>query len=475
MIPQLVGRKEEIQILQKLYRSNRSEFAALYGRRRVGKTYLIKELFKEQFTFQVTGLSRPDFQLQLNNFYIALGRFDPSVKTQAKPTNWLDAFELLIAYLEKSAVARKVVFIDELPWMDTPKSDFISALEHFWNAWAYYRNDVLLIVCGSATSWMINELINNHGGLHNRVTKRLSLSPFTLQETEEFLRQKGSVYDRYQIVQLYMAVGGIPFYLDQIDPSKSIPQNIDALFFKLNGELRSEFTNLYRSLFKKHERHVQVIEALATKAKGLDRKSITKLTGLSSGGTLSKILKELEECGFIKKYLPFGKKRRSSLYQLTDPYSLFYLRFVQNSKAFGEGSWMAQLDLPKWRAWSGYAFEYICFYHLPAIKKALGISGIYVETSSWKSQTAKNGAQIDLVLDRRDRVISICEIKFSQDTFTINKAYAANLKNKITTFRQETKTKKSIFLTFITTFGISQNQYAMGLVQSSLTLEDLFN
>jgi len=470
----LVGREDEIKTLKKLYKSTRSEFVALYGRRRVGKTYLIKELFKDQFTFQVTGLSRPDFQLQLNNFYIALGKYEPAIKSQPKPSNWFDAFQLLEAYLEKSTAPRKVIFIDELPWMDTPKSDFLTALEHFWNAWAYYRDDVLLIVCGSATSWMINELINNHGGLHNRVTKRLALAPFTLQETEEFLKVKGSVFDRYQIVQLYMAVGGIPFYLDQIDPSKSIPQNIDTLFFKEGGELRTEFTNLYRSLFKKHERHVLVIEALATKAKGLDRKAIAQLTGLSSGGTLSKILKELEECGFIKKYLPFGKKTRSSLLQLTDPYSLFYLQFVQDSKASGEGTWLAQLDSPKWRAWSGYAFEYICSYHLPVIKKALGISGIYVEVSSWKSNTVKDGAQVDLVLDRRDRVITLCEIKFSQDTFTITKSYANNLRNKISTFRQETATKKTIFLTFITTFGVKPNQYTMSLVQNSLTLDDLF-
>lgn len=474
MEPILVGRKAEIKTLRKLHKSTRSEFVAIYGRRRVGKTYLIKELFKDQFTFQMTGLSRPDFQLQLNNFYIALGKYDSSIKNQPKPTNWLDAFQLLETYLEKSTAPRKVIFIDELPWMDTPKSDFLTALEHFWNAWAYYRNDVLLIVCGSATSWMINELINNHGGLHNRVTKRLALAPFTLQETEEFLRQKGCVYDRYQIVQLYMAVGGIPFYLEQIEPSKSIPQNIDTLFFREGGELRTEFPNLYQSLFKKHERHVLVIEALATKSKGLDRKAITQLTGLSSGGTLSKILKELEECGFIKKYLPFGKKSRSSLFQLTDPYSLFYLQFVQNSKAYGEGTWLAQLDLPKWRAWSGYAFEYVCLYHLSAIKKALGINGIYVEVSSWKSHTAKNGAQVDLVLDRRDRVITLCEIKFSQETFTITKSYASNLKNKIATFRQETATKRSIFLTFITTFGLTTNQYTMSLVQNSLTLDDLF-
>ena len=470
----LVGRTQEIKILKDLYQSNRSEFVALYGRRRVGKTFLIKEFFKNQFTFQVTGLSRPNFQLQINNFHTTLGRYDEKMQQKSKPTSWFETFQLLIDYLEAHPHERKVVFIDELPWLDTPKSDFISALEHFWNAWAYYRDDVLLLVCGSATSWMINELINNHGGLHNRVTKRLHLQPFTLKETEAFLKQKGGVYDRYQIVQLYMALGGIPFYLEQIDPSRSTSQNIDTLFFSQGGTLRGEFNNLFRSLFKKHERHVTIIEALAAKSQGLDRKTLVKITKLRSGGTLSKILLELEECGFIKKYLPFGKKNRNSLFQLTDPYALFYLKFVKNSKAAGEGSGLAQIDQPKWRSWSGYAFEYICFYHLSLIKKALGISGIYTEISSWKSQNATNGAQIDMVIDRRDRVINICEIKFSENTFTINKSYAANLRNKVSTFRQETNTKKALFLTFITTFGLKQNQHALGLVQNNLTMDDLF-
>jgi len=474
MIPKLVGRQEEIQTLKDLYQNKRSEFVALYGRRRVGKTFLVKELFKDKFTFQITGLSRPDFQLQLNNFYATLGRFDKTIREESKPTTWFDAFQMLIDYLEKDTSDRKVVFIDELPWLDTPKSDFVSSLEHFWNAWAYYSDYVFLVVCGSATSWMINELINNHGGLHNRVTKRIHLQPFTLHETEVFLKGKGCVYDRYQIVQLYMAVGGIPFYLEQVEASKSVSQNIDALFFSTEGTLRTEFNNLYRSLFKKHERHISIIEALATKAQGLDRKALVKSSGLSSGGTLSKILTELEECGFIKKYFPFGKTARNSLFQLTDPYSLFYLKFVKNSKASGTGAWLAQIDQPKWRAWSGYAFEYVCFYHIDLIKKSLGISGVYSEVSAWRSSTSSKGAQIDLLIDRRDRVINVCEIKFSEATFVITKSYADNLRNKIATFRQETGSKKSLFLTFITTFGLTQNKYAMSLVQNSLTMDDLF-
>lgn len=470
----IIGRKEEKTILKDKFNSTRSEFIAVYGRRRVGKTFLIKEMFGHQYSFYMTGLSTVNTKGQLTNFHTTLGKYDPNVLEISTPNNWFEAIQLLINYLEKSTAKRKVIFIDELPWLDTTRSDFISSLEYFWNSWAYHRNDIFLIVCGSATSWMINELINNYGGLHNRVTTRLHLKPFTLNETEAFLRAKGSVYDRYQIIELYMAMGGIPFYLEEIDVKQSIHQNIDRLFFNQNGLLRTEFTNLYRSLFKKEERHISIIETLSTKTKGLSRKDLVKLANLPNGGSTTKVLAELEQCGFIKKYLPFGKKKRTALYQLTDPYSLFYLKFIKNNKAEGDGAWLVQMDSPKWKAWSGYAFEAICLYHIQQIKQQLGIKAVYTEVSSWKSSETKDGAQIDLVLDRRDRVINLFEIKFSQNTYTIKKDYAQNLRNKITTFREETGTNKSLFLTFITTFGLKPNKYTMGLVQDELDMDALF-
>ncbi len=468
------GRTKEIDTLQKLYAGKRSEFVAVYGRRRVGKTFLIKELFGDRYAFHVTGLFDGSMSKQLVNFHAALHRFYPASTDTPIPTTWFNAFQQLISYLETNTKERKVIFIDELPWLDTPKSEFISAIEHFWNSWAFHRNDILLIVCGSATSWMINELINNHGGLHNRVTTRIHLEPFTLQETEAFLQAKGGVYDRYQIIQLYMAMGGIPFYLEAIDTGLSVPQNIDQLFFNKNGLLRTEFTNLYRSLFKKQERHIAIIEALSHKAQGLTRKDLVKATRLANGGTFTKILEELEQCGFIRKYYPFGKNLRGSFYQLTDPYSLFYLKFIKNNRAIGEGAWLTQIDQPKWRAWSGYAFEYICFYHLDAIKKSLGIGAVYTEISAWRSKQSDPAVQIDLVLDRRDRVINLCEVKFSQGVFTITKSYAQNLRYKVATFRQESKTKKAVFLTFISTFGLHKNQYANSVVQNELTMDIFF-
>ena len=467
----LIGRKKETILLNKLYDSRKSEFVAIYGRRRVGKTYLVKHLFADRFAFQVTGLSKVGLKFQLNNFYKSLIRFDSRIEKETIPESWFDAFDILIKSLERNDSEKKVIFIDELPWLDTRKSEFIPALEHFWNSWAFYRDDILLIVCGSATSWIINKLINNRGGLHNRVSSRIHLHSFTLKETADFLQYKGGHYDYHQIIQLYMAMGGIPFYLEQIDTQKSIAQNIDTLFFSESGLLRTEFENLYNSLFSKAERHITIIRILAEKAKGMTRKDIAQKSKLANSGTLTRILNELEQCGFIRKYHPFHKKNKGSIYQLVDFYSLFYLKFIENAKAFGAGAWLAQLDHPKWRAWSGYAFENICYYHLDALKKGLGIQGVYTEISSWRANN--NGAQIDLIIDRRDRVINLCEIKFSMDEYIITKSYAENLKNKLQTFKAETKTRKSIFLTFITLYGLKQNQYAINLIQNNLRVDEV--
>lgn len=470
----LIGREKEIELLNRLHASDKSEFIALYGRRRVGKTFLIKELFGDQYAFQVTGISNVNKERQLNNFFLALNRFDNKLEMEEMPRNWFDAFQLLIKSLEQNKQRRKVIFIDELPWLDTRRSGFISALEHFWNSWAFHRDDVFLVVCGSATSWIINQLINNRGGLHNRVTTRIHLHPFSLKEAEKYLISKGIKYDHHQMIQLYMAMGGIPFYLEQLTKGKSVAQNIDELFFSEGGFLKTEFGNLYSSLFKNHERHVSIIRSLAKKGKGLTRSEITKETNLKLGGTLTSILEELEQCGFIKQYLPFGKKNRGSLFQLIDFYSLFYLKFVEGTRAEGSGAWLAQIDQPKWRSWSGYAFENVCLYHIHQIKKGLGITGVYTEISSWKSSNNTDGAQVDLVIDRRDRVIHLCEIKFSETEYSITKNYAENLKNKITRFREETKTTKSLFLTFITLYGLKKNHYSVNLVQNQLRADKIF-
>ena len=470
----IVGRSEEQALFRKMKRSSRSEFIAVYGRRRIGKTYLIRNAFDNKFHFHITGLANTGLKKQLYNFHTSLKEHFRGAKNTAQPENWFEAFQQLIRFLGKPAVHKKIIFFDELPWLDTPRSDFISALEHFWNSWASPRKDIILIVCGSAASWMINKLINDKGGLHNRLTYRMKLEPFTLAECEQFFQAKNAVYDRYQIIQLYMVLGGVPYYLEYIDVGRSAVQNINTLCFSPNSMLRNEFNNLYASLFKKSENHIAIVEALARKNKGLSREELIKASGLPNGGGTSRLLIELEESSFIRKYTAFGKHEKNSLYQLIDSYSLFYLKFIKKASKQDKNIWLNSFDSPPMRAWSGYAFEQVCLQHIDQIKQALGISGVQTETSSWTNPGKQEQIQIDLVIDRADRVINLCEMKFSINPFSISKKYETELWKKIEVFKQQTRTRKTIFLTLITTYGLHEKKTFSNLVQNNLTMNVLF-
>lgn len=463
----LIGRKKEIKTLKSYLESNKSEFIAVYGRRRVGKTFLIRKVYQEDFLFQLTGIANANTSQQLAQFSAEMNRL--SLATGVV-NDWFEAFRQLRDLIERQTnKTKKVIFLDELPWLDTKNSKFLSALEHFWNSYVSSRDDIILIVCGSAASWMINKLINNRGGLHNRVTGRIKLDPFSLKEVEAFLLSRNAVYDRYQILNLFMVFGGIPFYLDLIDPGKSVSQNINDLCFSYHAPFRSEYENLYASLFKKHQNHTEVIKALSKKSKGLSRTEIIQETKMTNGGGLTRVLKELEESSFIRRYPSFGKKQNYSLYQLTDHYSLFYLKFIESSAKDNDQFWINLLNTPKYFNWSGYAFEIVCLHHISFIKKALGISGIQSSIFTWQSAQS----QIDLIIDRKDQVINICEMKFSLNEYKIDKSYQAKLRNKMEDFRQHSKTKKALFLTFITSYGLEKNMYA-GMVQNDLTMDIFF-
>jgi len=464
----LIGRTEERKKLQSLYQSSKSEFVILYGRRRVGKTYLVREVFKNKFDFNHVGLANATLKEQLLNFNLSLVKFGK--KEETIPENWLSAFEELAKLIERKKSKKKVLFIDELPWLDTPKSGFLSAFEHFWNAWASARKDILLIACGSAASWMIKKIINNKGGLHNRISAKIKLHPFSLKECKNYFQRKQFAFNEYQILQLYMVLGGVPFYLDGLDKGLSASQNIDELCFAENGLLKNEFTNLYASLFNNYENHIAIIEALSKKNKGLKREELIKSSGLSNGGGTTTILNELEESGFIQRYFPFSNKIKDALYQLVDPFSLFYFRFIKPNPKTTKGFWELTIDSPKYRSWSGLAFEQLCFSHINQIKSALGISGIQSTVSSW----VNDQAQVDLVIDRNDQVVNLFEMKFPIHEYEISKKYADELRNKIAEFKKGTKTKKAVYLSFLTTYGLKENKHSRGLVQNSFDRKVLF-
>ncbi|MCB9230817.1 MAG: AAA family ATPase [Bacteroidia bacterium] len=473
---EIIGRKAEIKRLDRILLAKKSSFICVYGRRRVGKTYMIREYFSNEFDFQMTGLSNATTQQQLINFQVSFQHQAPEIITPQIPETWFEAFKNLVSFLENSPTERKkIIFFDEMPWLDTPRSDFIMALEHFWNSWASARKDIILIACGSAASWMINNLINNHGGLHNRITERMKIHPFTLGETELYLKARNISLNRYQIIELYMAFGGIPYYLDWVLPGESSAQTIDRICFQKDAPLMKEFPNLFSSLFRNPEQHESIVAALAGKTVGMSRGEITEKAHIQTGGTLTKLLGELEESGFITSYSPYMKKARNTIYRLSDFYSFFYLKFLSQNKTHDPGTWALGIDNPAHRAWAGYTFEQICLAHIPQIKKALGIGGVVTQSASWKSTQSAEGVQIDLLIDRRDQVINLCEIKFSISPYTIRKKDAEGLRRKIGTFKSETRTRKSVFLTMITTFGLESNEFSTEIVQSDLTMDALFD
>lgn len=476
MQTKLTGRSAELRELRSYFDSGKSEFIAVYGRRRVGKTFLIRAAAKDNFAFFVTGVYNATKNEQLTNFAIAMTHYSGSGCLEI-PENWLLAFYRLSRYLESQPEGVKIVFIDELPWMDSAKSGFVAALENFWNGWASLRNDIKLVVCGSATSWIINKLIRNKGGLHNRLTHHMVIEPFCLRECEEYFSAFGFTYTRSQIAECYMATGGIPYYLSLMDRSMSLAQNLDRLFFSRNAALKDEFNDLYKALFKNASPHIAVVAALAGKGKGLTRLEIIRITGLTDNGALSLVLEELEQCGFIRRYLPFSAEKRlrknGILYQLVDFYTLFYYRFIRNNQYQDEHYWTSSLNSPTYRTWSGLSFEMLCLTHLNQIKKALGISGIQANACSWRSSSVENAAQIDLLIDRRDDTINLCEMKYSKGPFIIDKEYSAKLQNKLDAFTTETSTRKSLMLTMVTTCGLKPNSYS-GIVQKELVLDDLF-
>jgi len=466
-----IGRDSERKALLKAYDNDESNFIAIYGRRRIGKTFLVKETLKDKFTFIHTGgfnLKRKD-QLKL---------FSNSLKEQgleniSKIDDWIDAFENLKNVIKKSNAKKKVIFLDELSWLDTSKSGFISALESFWNGWCCFRNDILLIVCASSASWIINKIIHNRGGLYNRLSNCICLKPFTLKECKEYLFSKGIKYDEYQILQLYMVLGGVPFYYSFVEKGKSASQNINSLFFEENAKLRNEFDYLYQSIFNNYEDYLNIVKIISTKKSGINRNEIAKLTKLPNNGELSKKLVDLQSCGFIKKYIKYGNKSNDANYQLIDNFTLFYYSFLYN-KPTDNNYWLNNINNPKINTWEGLAFELVALQHINNIKEGLGIRGVSTNEYSWyEKENNTPGCQIDLLIERKDRIINICEIKFKREEYTLNKKDNDNIINKEKIFLSKTKVTLATSLVLITTYGLKENQYS-SIFNNVITCSDLF-
>ncbi len=467
----MVGRINEKRLLNGAMQSSQSELIAIYGRRRIGKTYLIREHFAEELIFGMSGLFDATLQEHLREFASCLKNASKSAMPIKTPKDWFEAFELLKIFVETdSKKTKKVIFFDEVPWLATPKSRFLTAFESFWNGWASARKDIVVIICGSATAWMIQKIEKSKGGLYNRVTNRIALKPFTLAETEAFFKEKALNLSRFHVVELYMMLGGVPHYLNQVKKGETPAMAIDRIVFDKDGILSEEFENLFLSLFGDGGFHKQIVELLAQHRYGLTREVILTKLKIISSGWFTNILEELEASGFIEIQVSYNK---TAYYKVIDNYSLFYVNFKKNKKI---QQWTAQQNTQQWKTWSGLTFENICFYHKANITKKLGISGIQTAVSAWqhKGNDEMSGTQIDMLIDRGDQAINVCEIKFNQNPFIITKAYSRELRLKMAAFNHFTKNRKTLFMTLITAGGLVQNAEANALVQANIDLDDLF-
>lgn len=475
----MTGRKLEQQTLQRALDKKTAQIVVVYGRRRVGKTFLVNEFFHNSYAFKHTAVSpveewgaKGQMQNQLSEFYYSLKTYGLG-KEHKCPKTWSDAFHLLQELLDSKADgSNQVLFIDELPWMDTPRSGFVSAFEHFCNDWCSARKYVKLIVCGSATSWICDEMLESKGGLYDRVTSSIYVRPFTLKECEDYFREEGFHMDRYDIVQAYMAFGGIPYYMSQFREDLSTVQNIDALLFDKDSILYDEFDKLFSSQFSSPEYLKSIITAVAEKRCGLTRDEIVSKTGNSSGGTFSKSLKALEKSRLIVSYKPFGEK--TVKYRISDPFCSFYIHYVKANRA-QKNFWQMHYNSPAMNSWLGYAFEEIVFYHIDQVKQALGISGVCTNESAWSVEgtSAQEGIQIDLLIERADRVINICEIKICNDEYAVTAAYARKILTREEYASNYFKNRRSVSSVLITTYGLKRNEYS-GRFQKVITMDDLF-
>lgn len=475
----LVGRYRERAELGRVVASSEAELVSVTGRRRIGKTFLVREALRPHIVFELTGSHRAALGVQLAAFDAAMRVSFP--RYRGAVSDWPSAFEALRAALvatKKKSGRKRVVFIDELPWLAARRSGFLSAFEHFWNGWAVTQHDLAVVVCGSAASWMVRELLRARGGLHNRVTRQIRLAPFTVAETDQYLRSRGIDLGHYQTLELYAALGGVPHYLRLVERGESASAAIDRLCFAREGALRTEFDKLYASLFEHSERHVAIVRALGKAPRGLGRGELAARAGLASGGTVTRTLEDLEESGFVLRTPALGHAVRDALYRIGDEYSLFYLRWIEDHRAQSSRVWVQKRGTPPWRAWSGYAFEAICQKHLGAIKRGLGIEAVETIASSFEHRPRgpdDEGAQIDLVIERKDATVNLCEMKLGEGPFTIDKRYAADLRRKRDVFRRATGTRKALLTTLVTTFGVAPNAYARELVDAEVTMESLFD
>jgi AAA+ ATPase superfamily predicted ATPase len=472
----IFGRDRELSLFEQIEENSMSEFVAVYGRRRIGKTYLVHEYFKNhKFFFEFIGTKNSPAKIQIKNFYREIKRKWNS-KVSEEPRDWSEALSLLVDLIEMQSVKKtdekKIIFFDELPWLASKKSGFIEALEYLWNSFLSKRADVILVVCGSSANWMISQIVNNKGGLHNRLTRPpIAMMPFTLRETQRYLKTKAIDVNPQQIAEFYMVTGGVAYYLNQIQRGETSAQFINRTFFMIAGELRNEFERLFQSLFDHFEIHVKIVKCLAQHPFGLSQKDLIEYLGINSGGTFTKILTELEKSDFIRFTPQLGNKRKEGIYRLIDEYTLFYLTWIQPlARTFQDRIyWQKQVGKPRYNSWLGYAFENLCFKHSEELVSALGISGLTTQIYGYRTPKV----QIDLVIERSDKALNLCEMKYTGEPYEMSASEVEKLKTRKTGALANIKRNVQVFITLVTLFPAKKNKYYLSIIDNEINLVNL--
>ena len=470
----IIGRESEIKRLKAAVESAKPEFVALYGRRRVGKTFLINQMFKNQFAFKMTGVIEGKLRDQFTAFADAMCDYGFDMPEQ--PKGWMQAFIMLKHALKQKVESGEqcVIFIDELPALDAEGSNVSGAVGYFWNSWASQYDNIIFIICGSATSWMITNVIDSKGGLHDRITVEMPIHPFTLKEVESYLESRHFVWNRQMILQAYMVFGGIPYYLSLLDPEESLVQNVDRLFFSQDMQMRREFRRLFNTLYKNPDKYIDIIRTLGKSRRGMTREELAKELKSANNGHLGKRLEDLVQCDLIRKNVVREKeiKRKDAIYQLCDFFSLFYLTFIDRAEV-EQQYWAHHINTPEINSWMGLTYERICLAHIQQIKHALRIDAISTLSYSWRSKIAKPAVQIDIIIERADRIVNVCEVKYSHGEYELKEDEYGKICKRSNAFIQETGLRHAPWITMITTAGVAQGKYT-GMIQSQVKLDDLF-
>jgi uncharacterized protein len=475
----MIGRESEVSEMERLLHTSQGEMLAIIGRRRVGKTFMIRQVYQSYIDFEIVGFQNGTNIVQLRNFGTKLKAHFGDDAPRKRPSDWVQAFESLkncLIALQKKGKRKRVLFFDELPWLaERSKKNFIEALGYFWNSWASEQN-IVIVLCGSASSWILNHVINAKGGLYNRVTKLIHLRPFNLHETRLLLKSQNITLSNYHITQLYMAFGGIPHYLKQIKSGKSAAEIIQALCFSESNVFQDELDNLYQALFNGAEMHLKVVRALQTKWAGLTRQQLINTLKIDDGGNISKVIKDLVQCNFILALNSYNGKKNHITYRLIDEFTIFYLKYIEHKKRVSPSHWQKTMESQAYKIWAGYAFENVCFRHQQLIVKAMKLEVIHTNFSSYtvKGSDETPGTQIDMLLDRDDGIINLIEIKFQNEPLLFTKAYSQTLRTKMAIFRHATKTRKSLFTSMVSAFGVIPNEYSNGFLAHDITVDDLF-